>query len=1538
MSLNKKIFVSTLLFITCFISAKFVAHAAGTPTVTQLTPVTDSVPKFKKYEVNFKISQAFEPGSILPYYYYDPLDTKESDPGRSVYGVDGITIDAVVRTPSGATINVPAFYYQEYVRTGSLNSGETMTPTNNYSWKVRYTPAETGNYTYTIKITDKNGSTTYPQTGSLSFTSTASSEKGFVRVAQDKRFLQFDNGTSYIPIASGRQWWACCGRRSFDYEQAFTDFGANGINLTRVWDQNDGYSLTVEGRYDGYSFPSDYNPVDTGVDLSKITKGTQFNQRGNYQEDKIIESAEKNGVYILLSSHGDPYWIWDGSVYEEPWNTSIQAFDSNRHLGYWKRNFRYRVARWGYSTSILGWEAWNEHGHVTPNTSTFKFYEKYGAFQKLVDPYGHLRTTSQGSQAFSPAFWTSGAFDIATYHDYMMISRYSADLSYDDANFIYKFAWCLRDTGTKGSSNMCNSLGLGDGTAWNTQKGHMPWIWGEMDALTSWDVVDPIAKSGAGRLKMLHNTAWAGLFSPIGSSPIDWSWLEEDAATTQNRYIQRKAIKSFFDDIEYSKLNLSYLMTPSDAPSGYAGELIASTNNTIRAYGMKSSDKSKVYVWLQNRNNTWRSAGNTPTAVSGEIEIPGLLNSQYKVEVWNTYTGLLSTTSTISATSNILKVPVSNLNTDYALKITNGSGVPTPTPTPTPAPSPTASPTPTTTVTPTPSPTSTLTPTPTPTSTSTTTPTPVPTLTLGSGDINGDGIVSHLDVNTLISNWNRTPNNSTDQYPDSTINSLDYAVIVQKFTPAPTPTATPTSTATPTPMPSTTATPTTTPTPTATPTSTATPTPTPSPTSTPVITGQWSQFGGNAQRTSYTAQTVAGPWRYKWSWNSADANGAIQPSSHLAVPDMVQPITGGGRVYIVANNTVYALDKNSTNKVSGTTLWTRNGIGNLSSTPAYDAENLYVTSSTGVYKINAANGNVVNSYTTYGSNMAPLSVGNTLYITSTAGNLISLDKNALTQNWIYTGESASATPPSFSSSKNTLVYVTQDLNVHAVSTTGSRKWKTKPTDRIPGNPASSAGNNFAEAILGWPVIAEQHGIVFVRYRIDWDSLWISNPYPSTNSAIRALLWAYDRPQIDPLYKESKNRNQALFALNLDNGTQAFTPAVGNGGAGDGNILPMGPQPIIKTVDGQEVAYVIWRNGLGCPCQTAGTCSYQGATMWCDGREDAVFGEMVLDNSMSGYSAGDVRFIGSGKYHFQEGTHQFDIQTDEMMYMTMSGNTLFHSHWLVNQTVNIVDRSPSLGSTFLNPIKAAAGQNTIWRQVYCTPGVSCNPQLFPGGSGSTFGPSDCPFNATTRECKSNLYSYGDNRSYGAGFYQYHNSYYSGGNSPDNSTPFTVVSDGLVLVKAVDGGIIALEAGGAASLENQLALNYQNTTPQVLGAETVKSAAEIDWKNSADHINKLVTVKGKVVKIEDHMPKGYYIGFTDNPKETFLLRIFSKDTSKFKYNLDSLVGKEIKATGVVTLYWPDGRVPEIIIYNPDQIKIQMTPKDKVEGFVKGLFKWN
>ena len=337
-----------------------------------------------------------------------------------------------------------------------------------------------------------------------------------------------------------------------------------------------------------------------------------------------------------------------------------------------------------------------------------------------------------------------------------------------------------------------------------------------------------------------------------------------------------------------------------------------------------------------------------------------------------------------------------------------------------------------------------------------------------------------------------------------------------------------------------------------------------------------------------------------------------------------------------------------------------------------------------------------------------------------------------------------------------------------------RKWRVKPTPNTAGFPNEFDGY--------WPVIAEQHGIVFLRMRINHDAgLWggpgKSGIYPNSNAETRTFL-------------QSKPELKNLFALSLDNGTEAFIPAVGYGGVEDlvnnAPYLDVGPVPVIRVLpDGKEVAYMVFRSGQSNPP---------------DGRWDSHMGEMVLDNNtVPGMVAGDLRFIN------WDWANTSVRVTDEQTPITMAGDTIFRAHWGASESFRITDRSNTRGLTFANPITTQKHPTVIRRM------QSCN-----------------NFNAATHWTTCGLTLFNDGRYWpGPGWWVYWNvldpptvnrSAYSEGILPR----YSYVSDGLLIVSGNGGDLFVLKHSGK-SLAGAPAPTSVPTTPTKAATSTPTTSA-------------------------------------------------------------------------------------------------------------------
>ncbi len=530
--------------------------------------------------------------------------------------------------------------------------------------------------------------------------------------------------------------------------------------------------------------------------------------------------------------------------------------------------------------------------------------------------------------------------------------------------------------------------------------------------------------------------------------------------------------------------------------------------------------------------------------------------------------------------------------------------------------------------------------------------------------------------------------------------------------------------------------------------------PRPRPTPTPVAPenpAEWSQHAHDAQRTGYTSQVVPYPWRWRWVWNGSNDRGGLKKvTSNGSLPRNVQPVTGGGRVYVAAGvDGVFALSE-----ASGQQLWRRGSIGDVRSTVAYDHETeaVFAVSANGrLYKLRASDGSVLGQFQTGKSSdlfLPPLllkdrvvfSMGNAVY---------AVDKKTMQQLWVYNAGSnvVVAVPPSYSASRDLVLVATEpDLHVHAIrNANGSQRWRLRPVH------SSRRFEDPTQYRFGWPVVADSTGLVLIKVRLDWQAMW--RDYPQTNTGIRQML-------------RNNPGEQALFALRLDDGSFPFICNVGHGGYGDNDYLPMGPQPVVKRLpDGKEVAYLIAR-----------------AKHAYDARWDSHFAEMMLDDTtVPGFQAGDVRFIA---FDWPPGSEAPYLLTDEQPNVTMSGDILFGGHWEAGFALRILDRSDARG----------AFNTKITSQRLATVATS---QMDVGG---------CGFSAS-HYCPSWLY---DTRPYDFGFYIYYNQqtvydrFWS-------EYACWVVSNNNVYFRSCDGAIVALTSGNRLTSGSPRRVVAQSAAP-------------------------------------------------------------------------------------------------------------------------------
>jgi len=628
---------------------------------------------------------------------------------------------------------------------------------------------------------------------------------------------------------------------------------------------------------------------------------------------------------------------------------------------------------------------------------------------------------------------------------------------------------------------------------------------------------------------------------------------------------------------------------------------------------------------------------------------------------------------------------------------------------------------------------------------------------------------------------------------------------------------------------------------------------------------EWSQHAHDAQRTSYTSQVVAYPWKWRWAWNGPNASGGLgKVTTGGSLPRNVQPVTGGGRVYIAAGNDgVFALSE-----ATGQQLWQRSSIGDVRSTVGYDhsTQAVFVVSANGtLYKLRASDGVILGQFNTGQSSALPLppAILNDRVVFSMGNRVHALTKTTLQPIWTYTVASTLAvvTPPAYSASRNLVIVATEpDLFVHAIrNSDGGQHWRRRPVH---------SSRNFSDPTefrLGWPVVADNAGYALVKARLDWGTLW--RDWPQTNSGMRQFLT--DNPG-----------DQALFVLDLDDGSVPYIANVGHGGYGDGGYMPMGPQPVVKRLgNGKDVVYIVIR-----------------AKHAHDSRWDSHFGEMMLDSTtVSGLGGGDVRFIA---FDYPPGHPDPFLLTDEQPNVSMAGDYLFGAHWEAGFALRILDRSDARGS-FTNKITSQRLATMVTSQ---------------DNTGA------CAFSAS-HYCPSGLEN---TRNYDFGFYIYYNQgavydqYWS-------EYAIWVVSNDNLYFRSVDGAIVALTSGNpqalAAAPQALSAAQYaaRNTEYATLNTQytirNLRPVARIPHAEARAWAGQMVTVTG-VIRYAFNNSKQVLLSFNKPHQGHFKVLIPRECWPAFSEPPERLyrVGQEIAVGGLISWYQGD---PVIRVTQPEQI---------------------
>jgi hypothetical protein len=600
-----------LRFSICCIVLSLASHAfAQSPTIQLVTPESTAVGIFEKFQVSIQLTAGF----TNPYDY------------------DDILVKATFTAPSGKVDVMEGFYMQNYsLNTGSGNITAAGTP----GFVIRYSPSETGNYSYTVTCINTIGNTT---TAAFNFTSVASNAKGFVR-KNASNYLNFDNGEQYIMIGQNMGWQQT--NKYLDFKTWTDKMAANNANFIRLWQC--AWGLGIEW---------------TGSPYEGLKKYSQVN---SFYTDKLLDECKAKDIYMILAinHHGmvsstvnpnwneNPYKSTNGGPCVNTWDYFTNATAKALH----KNRLRYIVARWGYSRNIMSWELFNEV-EWTDQFETYKtqikdWHQEMAQYLKAKDPLKHLVTTSYAHDDKDAATWNLPEMDFTQTHYYNNAANVETVLVGGIKNYLSSF--------------------------------NKPTYTGEFGINPSNSNLSAIDPNGI----HVHNSVWATLFGGGMGAGASWWW--ESYIEPQNLYTHYKAPALVTAQIPLAAQNykpVSGTVTGggtsdvSYAPGGGWGATTAASF-TIAADGSITPGANMLGTFLY--GSQWNTQFRNPPTftvnfpVNGEFKVmtASTTGTSPKVNIYLDGNMVINQNATVSTTYSIAvpagnhTIKVDNLGTDW---------------------------------------------------------------------------------------------------------------------------------------------------------------------------------------------------------------------------------------------------------------------------------------------------------------------------------------------------------------------------------------------------------------------------------------------------------------------------------------------------------------------------------------------------------------------------------------------------------------------------------------------------------------------------------------------------------------------------------------------------------------------------------------------------------------------------------------------------------------------------------------------------------
>ncbi|MEI6077242.1 MAG: DUF5060 domain-containing protein [Verrucomicrobiota bacterium] len=333
-------------------------------------------------------------------------------PGFNPFDQASIRVDANLSIPTNGNMTIPAFWYQDYLRSTNSSGAEVDAANGSPQWRVRFTPPVAGAYAMSIYVLTNGQLCATSEVASFTVPATnLPGRYGYAVVATNGMYFQTQDGRA-LPLNGENVCWAGSAG-TYDYDTWFTSMQNAGENYARLW-----------------MCPWNFALEQTAGSLTNYTLSPAW------QLDYVLQQAEQKGVYVqlCLDYHGmfevvPDYWggnnYWTNNPYNSinggPCVNQNEFFTNAVAKTLYQNRLRYLIARYGYSQNLLGWEFFNEIDNVFTYLDTnavTAWHSLMGGWLHTNDPFGHLVTTSVSTATAGPAIFGVSQLDFLSWHFY----------------------------------------------------------------------------------------------------------------------------------------------------------------------------------------------------------------------------------------------------------------------------------------------------------------------------------------------------------------------------------------------------------------------------------------------------------------------------------------------------------------------------------------------------------------------------------------------------------------------------------------------------------------------------------------------------------------------------------------------------------------------------------------------------------------------------------------------------------------------------------------------------------------------------------------------------------------------------------------------------------------------------------------------------------------------------------------------------------------------------------------------------------------